>query len=242
MNSVDSKTLVVIPTYNESENIDPFIRQFKNVDVDLLIVDDNSPDGTGDIVNNLSEEINRIHLLSRSKKDGLGSAYREGFSWGIKKGYKYLIEMDADFSHRIDDLEIMLNQKSEYDLIIGSRYTSGGGSTGWSIRRKLLSRGANIFASTLLLAKVNDLTSGFRIYSASSLEKISYETTGSNGYGFQIEMTVRCLSKGLSILEVPIVFEERREGKSKMNSSIVLEAVLLIFKLSIRRIFRREII
>ena len=242
MNSVDNKTLVVIPTYNESENIDSFIRQFNDVDVDILIVDDNSPDGTGHIVSNLTEEINRIHLLSRSKKQGLGSAYREGFSWGINKGYKYLIEMDADFSHRIDDLKIMLKQKSEYDVVIGSRYVSGGGSTGWSIRRKLLSRGANIFAATLLLSKVNDLTSGFRIYKASSLEAIFYETTSSNGYSFQIEMTIRCLSKGLSILEVPIVFEERREGNSKMDSSIALEAVLLIFKLSIKRILRREVL
>jgi len=227
--------LLIIPTYNEAENIELFLDEVDSVNADILVVDDNSPDGTGNLVERLIKEDSSINLLRREKKLGLGSAYRAGFEWGIKAEYDYFVEMDADFSHRAQDLIEMMKKVEPYDLIIGSRYIFGGGSTGWRLKRKALSRGANIFAGALLRTRVKDLTSGFRIYSKEALNSIGYSTTESNGYGFQVEMTTRCVSKKLDILEYPIIFEERREGQSKMDLSIIFEALLLILKLFPKR-------
>ena len=230
---ISNNIVVIIPTYNESTNISTLLDKLSMAHevFDILIVDDNSPDGTSKIVEeNYVRNLKTIHLLKRDQKLGLGSAYRDGFKWALKKKYQHFVEMDGDFSHTFDDLMHMLTFKDKYDLIIGSRYIKGGKTEGWSKSRKLLSVVANLVAKLLLGLKVNDMTSGFRIYSRDCLEDINYYDTKSNGYAFQIEMTLlACMNKKL-IKEVPITFYERDLGESKMSKDIVLEAVkFLIF-------------
>jgi len=227
--------LIIVPTYNEIENISEFINQVTKLDISLLVVDDNSPDGTGTYVENIMKSIPNIFILKRESKLGLGSAYREGFQWGISNGFSYFIEMDADFSHSFIDLKKILSYSEFSDVVIGSRYVSGGGSTGWDKRRKLLSATANKISQLLLRSSVYDMTSGFRCYSKNSLEKINYSNTKSDGYSFQIEMTLRCIINNLSIKEIPIIFNERRLGNSKMSKSIVMEALLFLLSNGIKR-------
>lgn len=230
---ISNNIVVIIPTYNESTNISTLLDKLSMAHevFDILIVDDNSPDGTSKIVEeNYVRNLKTIHLLKRDQKLGLGSAYRDGFKWALKKKYQHFVEMDGDFSHTFDDLMHMLTFKDEYDLIIGSRYIEGGKTEGWSRSRKLLSVVANFVAKLLLGIKVNDMTSGFRIYSRDCLEDINYYDTKSNGYAFQIEMTLLACMNKKSIKEVPITFYERDLGESKMSKDIVLEAVkFLIF-------------
>ncbi len=227
--------LVVIPTYNEIDNIAEFITQILEFNVSLLIVDDNSPDGTGEFVETILDQNNKIHLLKRNSKLGLGSAYRDGFKWGLARDYEYFIEMDADFSHSFDDLEKILNKSLSFELVIGSRYVNGGGSVGWDLKRRLLSKYANKFSSIFLKSNLNDMTSGFRCYSRNALEKVDYANTKSDGYAFQIEMSLRCAEKNLLIDEVPIIFNERRLGKSKMSKKIVREAFVFLIKNGVKR-------
>jgi len=227
--------LIIVPTYNEIENISIFINELLKLDISLLIVDDNSPDGTGTYVKKIMKSAPNIHLIERESKLGLGSAYREGFQWGLSNGYNYFIEMDADFSHSFNDLKKLLRYSKNSDVVIGSRYISGGGSTGWDIRRKLLSKTANKVSQILLKSSITDMTSGFRCYSKDSLVKINYSDTNSDGYSFQIEMTLRSISNNLTIKEVPIIFNERRLGKSKMSKSIVFEALLFLLSNGIKR-------
>ena len=223
-------TVVIIPTYNESKNIGILLDLLINLSIDILIVDDNSPDGTGKIVENYSVSHKSINLIKRPDKLGLGSAYRDGFKCAIEQGYKYCIEMDGDFSHTILDLQNMVKYKDKYDLIIGSRYIEGGKTKGWSNSRKFLSITANKTAKIFLGTKVNDMTSGFRIYSTECLEDINYFNTTSNGYAFQIEMTYLSYLKNKTIKEIPITFHERNLGESKMSKAIVFEAIkYLIF-------------
>ena len=234
--TVSSPThLVVIPTYNEIENIEKFLLEISKLNVSVLVVDDNSPDGTGILVANLSKNSNKINLLQRSGKLGLGSAYRDGFKWGIENNFLYFVEMDADFSHRFEDLESMLTVSTDNDVVIGSRYISGGGSSGWDTKRKFLSKLANLTSRILLKSKTHDMTSGFRCYSSTSLKKIKYYNTQSDGYSFQIEMTMRCEVLKLKISEIPIIFTERRLGKSKMSKKIVYEALFFLVKNGIKR-------
>ena len=234
--TVSSPThLVVIPTYNEIENIEKFLLEISKLDISVLVVDDNSPDGTGVLVANLSKNSNKINLLQRSEKLGLGSAYRDGFKWGIENNFLYFVEMDADFSHRFEDLESMLTVSTDNDVVIGSRYISGGGSLGWDTKRKVLSKLANLTSKIILKSKTNDMTSGFRCYSSTSLKKIKYYNTQSDGYSFQIEMTMRCEVLKLKISEIPIIFTERRLGKSKMSKKIVYEALFFLVKNGIKR-------
>ena len=227
--------LVVIPTYNEIDNIAEFITKILEFNVFLLIVDDNSPDGTGEFVETILDQNNKIHLLKRNSKLGLGSAYRDGFKWGLTRNYEYFIEMDADFSHSFDDLEKILNKSLFFELVIGSRYVNGGGSVGWDLKRRLLSKYANKFSSIFLKSNLNDMTSGFRCYSRNALEKADYANTKSDGYAFQIEMSLRCAEKNLLIDEVPIIFNERRLGKSKMSKKIVREAFVFLIKNGVKR-------
>ena len=234
--------LVIIPTYNEIDNIEEFINQISKLDVSVLIVDDNSPDGTGKVVEDISKLNNKINLIKRHKKLGLGSAYRDGFKWGLEKGYSYLLEMDADFSHSFEDLVKILEVSSSVDMVIGSRYIEEGGSIGWDTRRKMLSSFANNFSKFLLKTNINDMTSGFRCYSNKALSEISYETTKSDGYAFQVEMSVRAVEKQLSIKEVPIIFNERRLGKSKMSKKIVYEAFLYLVKNGLKRWLKIKIV
>ena len=235
MNNSSNSHLVVIPTYNEIDNIEDFVNQIIKINVDILIVDDNSPDGTGDLVQKLSENLSQVNLLKRSGKLGLGSAYRDGFKWGLNEGYKYLIEMDADFSHSFSDLNNILQNSKNFDVVIGSRYIPGGGSNGWDFKRKLLSSYANKVSKVLLRSKINDMTSGFRSYSSEALNEINYFSTKSDGYSFQIEMTIRSIEKKLSIKEVPIIFTERSLGNSKMSKKIVYEAFLFLLNNGVKR-------
>ena len=234
--------LVVIPTYNEIDNIEEFIIQISNFDVSVLIVDDNSPDGTGKVVEDITKINKKINLMKRNEKLGLGSAYRDGFKWGLDKGYSYLLEMDADFSHRFEDLVKILEASSSADMIIGSRYVEEGGSIGWDTRRKMLSSFANKLSKFLLKTKINDMTSGFRCYSNKALLEISYATTKSDGYAFQVEMSARAVQKQLSIKEVPIIFNERRLGNSKMSKKIVYEAFLYLVKNGMKRWLKIKIV
>ncbi len=235
MNNSSNSHLVVIPTYNEIDNIEDFVNQIIKINVDILIVDDNSPDGTGDLVQKLSENLSQVNLLKRSGKLGLGSAYRDGFKWGLNEGYKYLIEMDADFSHSFSDLNNILQNSKNFDVVIGSRYIPGGGSNGWDFKRNLLSSYANKLSKVLLRSKINDMTSGFRSYSSEALNEINYFSTKSDGYSFQIEMTIRSIEKKLSIKEVPIIFTERSLGNSKMSKKIVYEAFLFLLNNGVKR-------
>ncbi len=225
----------MIPTYNEIDNIEAFLNEISKLNVSVLVVDDNSPDKTGDLVSNLSNTSNKINLLRRSEKLGLGSAYRDGFKWGIENNFLHIIEMDADFSHRFEDLESMLSVSTDNDVVIGSRYILGGGSLGWDRKRKILSKSANFISRLILKTKTKDMTSGFRCYSTSSLRKIKYQNTKSDGYSFQIEMTMRSEVLKLKIREVPIIFNERRLGKSKMSKKIIYEALFFLLKNGIKR-------
>ncbi|NBQ92385.1 MAG: polyprenol monophosphomannose synthase [Micrococcales bacterium] len=235
------KTLVIMPTYNESGNIEKSVELlFKfNQDIDLLIVDDNSPDGTGSIAEQLSKQSNRIHVLHREGKSGLGAAYLAGFDWGFTKNYEFLVEMDADGSHRAEDLPKLIAFAPKNDLVIGSRYVSGGKTVNWPFYRQWLSRGGNIYARLMLGGKLNDMTAGFRIFRSEFLKKLDLAGINARGYSFQIEMAYRTvLAKG-RVAEVPITFVERAVGTSKMSSAIVLEALILITKFGFRRLFRR---
>ena len=232
------KTLVIIPTYNEIENIESLIHQVFQIKIDLniLVVDDNSPDGTGDKVYNLINKYSKkLFLLRRKQKEGLGAAYVEGFLWAIKHNYDFIFEMDADFSHKFDDLIKILEASKDFGLVIGSRYINEGGSNGWDFKRKMLSSFANKLSKFALKTKINDMTSGFRCYSVNALTEIKYDTTKSDGYAFQVEMSVRCEEKGISIKEVPIIFNERRLGKSKMSKKIIFEAFTFLLKNGFKR-------
>jgi dolichol-phosphate mannosyltransferase len=216
-------SLVVIPTYNEAENIGSILDGLKSLDCDVLVIDDGSPDGTAQIVRNLG-----IEVIERKGKQGLGSAYREGFSLAIDRGYTYVIQMDADGSHQIKDLKKMMEWIESADLLIGSRWVKDGQIANWSKFRIYLSKSANAYANLLLSLGIKDTTSGFRIYTSALLRKMEISTIRSEGYCFQIEMTRRALSRGGSVAEVPITFIERIHGVSKMSAAIALEAVVRI--------------
>jgi dolichol-phosphate mannosyltransferase len=225
------RPLVVIPTYNESENIERILHRIHDClpDAGILVVDDGSPDGTGDLVKAVAAELPDVHLLSRTEKSGLGSAYRAGFAWGLERGYDACIEMDADFSHDPQSLPAVLAPLSQgYDLSIGSRYVEGGTIPKWAWHRHLLSRGGNVYASKVLGLGVADSTAGFRAYSAGTLRSLDLDRIRAEGYGFQIEMTYRSKQHGARITEVPISFVDRTAGTSKMSSFIVVEALGLV--------------
>jgi dolichol-phosphate mannosyltransferase len=216
-------SLVVIPTYNEAENIANILHGLKLLDCDVLVIDDGSPDGTAQIVRNLG-----IEVIEREGKQGLGSAYRAGFSIALDRGYTYVIQMDADGSHQIKDLEKMMEWIGNADVLIGSRWVKDGQIANWSKFREYLSKSANTYANLLLSLGVKDTTSGFRIYTSALLKKMEISTIRSEGYCFQIEMTRRAISRGGSVAEIPITFIERAHGVSKMSVGIALEAVFRI--------------
>jgi dolichol-phosphate mannosyltransferase len=216
-------SLVVIPTYNEAESIGKILQALKSLDCDVLVIDDGSPDGTAHLVRQLG-----IEVIEREGKQGLGSAYRTGFSIALDRGYTYVIQMDADGSHQIKDLEKMMEWIGSADLLIGSRWVKDGQIANWSKFREYLSKSANRYANVLLSLGVKDTTSGFRIYASALLRKMEISTIRSEGYCFQIEMTRRALSRGGSVAEVPITFIERSQGQSKMSAAIALEAVVRI--------------
>jgi dolichol-phosphate mannosyltransferase len=235
--------LIIVPTYNELANAPLLIRRiFKHIpNSDVLVVDDGSPDKTGEAIRELQQEFPTLHLLERKTKLGLGSAYRLGFTWGLDQGYEELIEMDADLSHRVRDLKKMIDAKElqpNTDLVIGSRWVPGGKTENWSKSRELLSRAANLYVRAMLGLGVRDSTAGFRIYSSSILKKLNLEAIKSEGYSFQIEMTRAVYKLGGKIIEVPITFRERENGVSKMSKKIVGEAIILVTLWGLKRFLR----
>jgi glycosyltransferase involved in cell wall biosynthesis len=232
------KTLVMMPTYNEISGLEDSVRSLfeHNQDVDLLIIDDNSPDGTGELAEKLRSD-NRVNVLHRTAKEGLGKAYLAGYEWGLGRGYDLLVQMDADGSHRPQDLPKLLNANA--DLVIGSRWIQGGAVANWPKHRELISRAGNLYARVTTGIGVGDLTAGFRVYRADALRQLSLSRLEAQGYGFQVEMTLRSKTAGLEVVEVPILFVERAQGASKMTKEIVFEAFWLCTKWGIRRLIRR---
>jgi len=226
--------LVCIPTYNERENVESIVRAVLAADprVDVLVVDDASPDGTGALADALAKESPRVHVLHRAGKAGLGKAYLAAFDWALQRNYSFVLEMDADFSHDPAYLPTLLDRAStDADLVLGSRWVKGGGTRNWGIGRQLISRGGSFYARTILGLGIRDLTGGYKCFRAEVLRAIDLPSVSSSGYGFQIELTYRALKKGFRVVEVPIVFEDRRVGQSKMSKAIVLEALAMVWKI-----------
>lgn len=232
------KSLIIIPTYNEMENIPRLIPILleRNESIEILIVDDNSPDGTGDYVKKLSEENPRIHLISRPGKMGLGTAYVEGFKYALNKDFEFIFEMDADFSHDPNEIGNFLIAIKDYDLVIGSRYITGVNVINWPMRRLLLSYFANIYTRVITGLPVHDTTGGYKCFRRKVLESIELDKVKSNGYAFQIEMNFKAWKNNFKVGEIPIIFHDRVKGTSKMSKKIVREAITMVWKLRLRSI------
>ena len=236
------RALVIVPTYNEATNIPQLVPQVLSQDdrLDMLIVDDGSPDGTGVIADRFASENPRVHVIHRGAKRGLGTAYIQGFRWALDRDYAYIFEMDADFSHDPRHLREFLDAAERADLVLGSRYLGGRVTVvNWPIGRLLLSYLANIYARWITGLKVYDATGGFKCFRRVVLESLDLDAVGSNGYAFQIEMSFRAWRKGFNIVEIPIVFVDRTDGVSKMSGKIVREAIWRVWALRIRALFGR---
>jgi dolichol-phosphate mannosyltransferase len=235
------KTLVIIPTYNESENVErivPLVLE-KDSSVHVLIVDDNSPDGTGRIADGMAKQNDRIFVIHRENKSGLGTAYIAGFKFALGKGFDLIFEMDCDFSHDPKYIPDFLEAVQNADLVLGSRYISGVNVINWPMSRLLLSYYANVYSRLVTGLRVKDATGGFKCFRREVLEAIDLGRVKSNGYSFQIEMSFRAWKKGFRIKEIPIVFEDRKVGQSKMSKKIVREAVWMVWKLRLRSLLGR---
>lgn len=238
------RTLVVLPTYQEAENIEPILRRLCTLDppVRVLVVDDDSPDGTAQRAAAAGKALGGVDVLARDQKGGLGSAYRAGFAWGLERGFEVLVEMDADLSHDPDDVPRLLEAVAAgAGLAVGSRYIEGGAIPNWSFGRRALSRAGNLYAGAVLRLPVRDSTSGFRAYRATVLRRIDLDTVRADGYGFQIEMAHRAYEDGARVVEVPIRFVERERGRSKMSLSITVEALVLVTWWGLVRAVRRSL-
>jgi dolichol-phosphate mannosyltransferase len=230
------KKIVVIPTYNESENITTLIPEiYKNLPgANILIVDDNSPDGTGSLVKEMQKSDDKLHLIERPGKMGLGTAYCDGFQYALEKGFELIFEMDADFSHNPEDLPRFVEEiENGNDLVIGSRYVTGVNVVNWPLSRLILSYGANLYTKIITGLPIKDATGGFKCFRAEYLKQVDFDTIKSNGYGFQIEMNYRMWKLGAKIKEKSIIFIDRRSGVSKMNKKIIWEAIFLVWKLKL---------
>lgn len=236
------RPIVVLPTYNERENIAPFLRTLREVssDIEVLVVDDGSPDGTADLARSLGAELGGIRVLERSSKDGLGSAYRAGFAQVLAEGYDVVVSMDADLSHDPAVIPEMLHLLDDgADAVIGSRYVTGGGTTDWPVRRQLLSKWGNAYTRSVLGLPTRDCTSGFRAYRASALAAIEPGTTGAEGYAFLTELVRRLARRGYRVVETPIIFRDRTMGKSKMSGRIIVESMALVTRWGLQDRVRR---
>ncbi|MDW7681209.1 MAG: polyprenol monophosphomannose synthase [bacterium] len=234
------KSIIIIPTYNESQNIKQLIERllFLGIkDLHILVVDDNSPDGTADIVEKLSQKEPNIYLMRRPGKAGLGTAYVAGFKFALNNGYDYIFEMDADLSHNPDEIPNFLKKIKQCDLVIGSRYATGVNVINWPLTRLILSVGANKYTKIITGMPIKDSTGGFKCFRRQVLEAIDFENISSGGYSFQIEMNFKAWKKGFRICEIPIVFTDREAGSSKMSKRIIWEAVWMVWKLKIRGLF-----
>lgn len=227
------KTLIIVPTYNERENLPELVSQiFGEVPhAHILVVDDNSPDGTGALADSLAAADARVHVMHRAGKLGLGTAYIGGFKWALKRDYERVFEMDADFSHQPKYLPTFLERAEEADLVLGCRYMKGGGTEDWTFMRRMISKGGNLYARVVMGLRFKDLTGGFKCFRREVLETLDLDAVKSKGYAFQIELTYRAHLAGFKIAEVPIIFPDRKLGQSKMSGRIVREAMLNVVKL-----------
>jgi dolichol-phosphate mannosyltransferase len=234
--------LICLPTYNEAENLEPMVRALRALDLEdlhVLVIDDNSPDGTGEIADRLATGDAHVHVLHRAEKQGLGPAYLAGFRRALDLGAERIFEMDCDFSHDPSDVPRLAAAADEADLVLGSRYVEGGGIRNWGLVRRFISRGGSLYAQVLLQLAVRDLTGGFKCYRRQVLERIDLDAISSLGYAFQIETTYRALRAGFKVVEVPITFSDREVGGSKMSRAIVLEAVWKVPVLRVRALLGR---
>jgi dolichol-phosphate mannosyltransferase len=235
------RILVIIPTYNEATNLPLIVPQVLTQDprIEVLVVDDNSPDGTGDIVDRMAQSDSRIHALHRQAKEGLGRAYLAGFEWGLTQRFDAMFEMDADFSHDPSFIPSFLKAIEDADLVLGSRYSTGVNVINWPISRLLLSLAANLYARIITGLPLSDSTGGFKCFRRVVLEAIDLDHVRSNGYAFQIEMSFRAWRKGFRLKEIPIIFHDRVEGHSKMSKRIVREAIWMVWWLRLQALFGR---
>ncbi len=226
------RVVVLIPTFNERENLPRIVARVRVAvpTADILVLDDNSPDGTGAVADELAAGDRQVHVLHRAGKQGLGAAYKAGFAWALERGYDAAVEMDADGSHQPEQLPSLLQAAQQADLVIGARWVKGGSVVNWPMHRKVLSVGANIYTKFMLGLPVNDATGGFRVYRSSALRAMDLDSVSSAGYGFQVDMTVALVRAGLTAVEVPIEFVEREIGESKMSGNIVSEAFVNVGK------------
>lgn len=238
------KALIIIPTYNEKENIEKIIRRIFSVDVTgldseihILVVDDTSPDGTGDIVKKLQSENDRLHLVTRPEKQGLGKAYLAGFRYAIDHAFDYIFEMDADFSHDPNEIPNFLEKIQDCDVVLGSRYIKGVNVVNWPLSRLLLSYFANVYTRLITGMPIRDATGGYKCFRLSALKSLNLDKISSDGYVFQIEISFRAWARGLKICEIPIIFVDRVEGVSKMSAGIIHEATLMVWKLKLKQVF-----
>jgi dolichol-phosphate mannosyltransferase len=229
-----NRALICLPTYNERENLGPIIEAIlAAAEADVLVIDDGSPDGTGRLADEIAARQPRVKVLHRAAKEGLGKAYLAGFAWALARDYDLVLEMDADFSHDPKYLPVLLEKAREADLVLGSRYVPGGGTVNWGVGRRIISRGGSLYARAILGIPTRDLTGGFKCFRREVLEAIDLGSVECSGYAFQIELTYRAIRRGFRVMEVPIVFADRRVGQSKMSRRIVLEAIRKVW--SIRR-------
>jgi len=235
------RALVCLPTYDERENLQPMVEAILAAvpELDVLVIDDSSPDGTGELADALAARDPRVKVLHRAVKEGLGRAYLAGFAWALERGYGLVLEMDADFSHDPGRLPAMLARAREADLVLGSRYVPGGGTVNWGLARQLISRGGSLYARAILGIGVRDLTGGFKCFRREVLEAIDLGSVACTGYAFQIELTYRAIRCGFRVAEVPIVFVDRRVGQSKMSRGIVLEALRKVWSIRFSPFARR---
>ncbi len=231
------RTLLILPTFNEAATIEEVLRGSRDAvaDIEILVIDDGSPDGTADLAERVGEELGGVHILRRERRLGLGNAYRAGFAWGLAKDFDAMVEMDSDLSHDPASLVALLDGLVDHDVVIGSRYIAGGSIPRWGVHRRLLSWAGNRYSSLMLGLPVRDMTSGFRVYRAEVLRPIDLNDIRANGYGFQIEMTYRAARTGARIGEVPIRFIDRQAGESKMSVKTIVEALLLVTRWGVMR-------
>ena len=242
MTDHDARFVVIVPTFNEADNLPLIVPQILAQDprIDVLVVDDLSPDSTGDLADGLSRESDRVHVIHRSEKQGLGRAYIEGFRWGLERDYALFFEMDADFSHRPNALPLFIDKARDFDIVLGSRYLHGRVTViNWPMSRLLVSYFGSWYARFVTRLPVQDATGGFNCWRREVLESLDFARIESNGYTFQIELKLRAWRKGFTITEIPIVFEERESGESKMSKKIVREAIWKLWKLRFLDLFGR---
>lgn len=236
------KTLVIVPTYNERDNLPLLAERLLRlpVQVDLLVADDSSPDGTGEMADELAAKNPSIHVLHRAKKEGLGRAYCAGFAWALERDYEFIMEMDGDFSHNPDDIPKFLEAARDADLVLGSRYCNGIRVMNWPMSRLMLSKSAGVYVRAITGMPFSDPTGGFKCFRRRALQSIDLNLIRSNGYSFQIELTHNIWRQGMKIVEVPIVFTDRFQGNSKMSGSIVREALWMVWRLLLQNGLRRS--